>query len=216
MGVDAHANSKYLNWFLDSCLSWNWTISCALFAIEKLTLELFSIILGLKIWSCNFFQRLRFTVSPYTCYWKFCCFDITNRESLWMFSNSESSSLVLWFSGSLVLWFILVLQNAFKEKNLFWLVGAVKYYFANLSINECSISKRYITLHINGWQQPVESVRDLGGRLVVGWSGSRTDQRQPEAATLSYSKASHGERCKLGSWPFFCDVTFFILLFLKK
>ena len=99
------------NWFLDSCLSWNWTISCALFAIEKLTLELFSIILGLKIWSCNFFQRLRFTVSPYTCYWKFCCFDITNRESLWMFSNSESSSLVLWFSGSLVLWFILVLQN---------------------------------------------------------------------------------------------------------
>ena len=109
--VDAHANSKYLNWFLDSCLSWNWTISCALFAIEKLTLELFSIILGLKIWSCNCFQRLRFTVSPYTCYWKFCCFDITNRESLWMFSNSESSSLVLWFSGSLVLWFILVLQN---------------------------------------------------------------------------------------------------------
>ena len=85
------------------------------------------------------------------------------------FRKFISGSLVFWFFGSLV--HLGFTKLPLKKKNLFWLVGAVKYYFANLSINECSISKRYITLHINGWQQPVESVRDLGGRLVVGWSG---------------------------------------------
>ena len=230
MGVDAHANSKYLNWFLDSCLSWNWTISCALFAIEKLTLGLFSIILGLKIWSCNCLQLF--------CGWKFGLaivfkdWDLQPRltpaTGNFVASISPTEKVYgcfqipkvhLWFSGFLVLWFSgssWFYKTAFKEKNLFWLVGAVKYYFANLSINECSISKRYITLHINGWQQPVESVRDLGGRLVVGWSGSRTDQRQPEAATVSYSKASHGERCKTGSWRFFWDVTFLSCSFFKS
>ena len=92
MGVDAHANSKYLNWFLDSCLSWNWTISCALFAIEKLTLGLFSIILGLKIWSCNCLQLF--------CGWKFGLSIVFNNFAvenlvLQLFSKIEIYSLAL-------------------------------------------------------------------------------------------------------------------------
>ena len=153
------------------------------FGVENLVLQLFS---KIEIYSLALHLLLEILLLRYH----------QQRKSMDVFKFRKfiSGSLVLWFSGSS--WFY---KTAFKEKNLFWLVGAVKYYFANLSINECSISKRYITLHINGWQQPVESVRDLGGRLVVGWSGSRTDQRQPEAATVSYSKASHGERCKTGS-----------------
>ena len=173
------------------------------FGVENLVLQLFS---KIEIYSLALHLLLEILLLRYH----------QQRKSMDVFKFRKfiSGSLVFWFFGSLV--HLGFTKLPLKKKNLFWLVGAVKYYFANLSINECSISKRYITLHINGWQQPVESVRDLGGRLVVGWSGSRTDQRQPEAATVSYSKASHGERCKTGSWRFFWGVTFLSCYFFKS